>query len=304
MSSIANSSIQGVITRSMSVRVRQPIANFTRKSIQPARNTAPCNTIENSYTCQKELESRPIERNIQQSYLTNNNGLNSSFTHTISSDEQNLPTQLFINKNPYLNNTSNENDQTDANITELEISADPVSQIRVQTQTQSNKQNLEFSASIFHKLTSIDSNPLSPDSTVQSKQTRKKIYPKDRPYKEILDGVVFVLSGYANPKRRRIKDLAIAMGAKYQIKWNDQCTHLICSFKNTHKYNHAKAKNARIVKEHWLVECNQSRKLLDWRDYKLGQYNYQDSEEEVDEDLGFLLHQAYGIPRMESLQTV
>lgn len=59
------------------------------------------------------------------------------------------------------------------------------------------------------------------------RQMRKKIYPKQLPYNQIMSGVIFVMSGIANPRRCRLRDLAIAMGAKYQAKWNRFCTHLM-----------------------------------------------------------------------------
>lgn len=47
----------------------------------------------------------------------------------------------------------------------------------------------------------------------------------------------------------------------------------------------------RIVREHWVAECSKQSQLLDWRPYKLGDYELPDSEEEVDtaEDLDFAL---------------
>lgn len=56
---------------------------------------------------------------------------------------------------------------------------------------------------------------------------RKKIYPKKRPYERILSHVVFVMSGFENPRRAKLRDMAIAMGAQYSAKWNKKCTHLL-----------------------------------------------------------------------------
>lgn len=56
---------------------------------------------------------------------------------------------------------------------------------------------------------------------------RKKIYPKILPYNKILSGVTFVMSGYENPRRSKLRDLALSMGAKYQPSWNRFCTHLM-----------------------------------------------------------------------------
>lgn len=55
---------------------------------------------------------------------------------------------------------------------------------------------------------------------------------------------------------------------------------LSCAFKNTPKYKYVTAIHGRVVREHWIQECHSQQQLLDWRDYKLGKYNYPDSEEE------------------------
>jgi len=54
------------------------------------------------------------------------------------------------------------------------------------------------------------------------------------------------------------------------------------------------AKNGRITREHWIQECSKRRQLLDWRNFKLGDYPYPDSEEEVDvDDLDYALETSY-----------
>lgn len=55
----------------------------------------------------------------------------------------------------------------------------------------------------------------------------KKRYPKKLPYDKILSHVTFALSGYENPRRSRLKELAIKMGAKYVRHYNNTCTHLM-----------------------------------------------------------------------------
>lgn len=49
-------------------------------------------------------------------------------------------------------------------------------------------------------------------------------YPKGP---QCLKGVVFVLSGYVNPKRSNLRDAAMALGAKYSPDWGPKCTHLV-----------------------------------------------------------------------------
>lgn len=57
------------------------------------------------------------------------------------------------------------------------------------------------------------------------------------PFKELLKGVVFALSGFKNPKRGDLREKAVQMGAKYSPDWDKKCTHLICAFENTPKFS-------------------------------------------------------------------
>lgn len=146
----------------------------------------------------------------------------------------------------------------------------------------------------FHQFTVAPSIQCSP--SIQRK-TRRKVYPKTRPYSHILHDVVFVLSGFINPKRRKLKDLALSMGATYQVKWSSRCTHLICSFKDTLKFHEAKSTNGKIVKDRWIVECSRQKMFVDWRDFQLTSHNCPESEEDadVDDDMDFALQQGYGL---------
>ena len=55
-----------------------------------------------------------------------------------------------------------------------------------------------------------------------------------KPFDQLLQGVVFAMSGYQNPLRGQIRDLGLEMGAKYRPDWDTTCTHLvkllICQF--------------------------------------------------------------------------
>ncbi|XP_052270427.1 DNA repair protein XRCC1-like isoform X1 [Dreissena polymorpha] len=96
--------------------------------------------------------------------------------------------------------------------------------------------------------------------------------PKDSPVKEfsrLMEKVTFVLSGYQNPQRGEIRDQALAMGAKYSGDWGKGCTHLICAFAKTPKYQQVKGKG-RIVDKKWINDCYKQRKLLPWRSYRIG----------------------------------
>ncbi|XP_075155589.1 DNA repair protein XRCC1 isoform X2 [Haematobia irritans] len=103
-----------------------------------------------------------------------------------------------------------------------------------------------------------------------------------RPFNRLLNGVVLVISGIQNPDRSALRNKALALGAKYKGDWDDTCTHLICAFKNTPKYNQVKGKG-KIVSRSWIEKCFDLKKYLPWRRYAL------DSEEltkpESDEEI-------------------
>lgn len=48
-----------------------------------------------------------------------------------------------------------------------------------------------------------------------------------KPFSQLLDGVVAVLSGFQNPLRSQLRDKLLALGAKYKPDWNASCTHLM-----------------------------------------------------------------------------
>uniref|UniRef100_T1HAP8 BRCT domain-containing protein n=1 Tax=Rhodnius prolixus TaxID=13249 RepID=T1HAP8_RHOPR len=50
---------------------------------------------------------------------------------------------------------------------------------------------------------------------------------EERPFGNLMAGVVFVISGYENPLRSELRNKALAMGARYEANWNHNCTHLI-----------------------------------------------------------------------------
>ncbi|XP_070136274.1 DNA repair protein XRCC1 [Drosophila bipectinata] len=89
-----------------------------------------------------------------------------------------------------------------------------------------------------------------------------------RPFNQLLRGVVLVISGIQNPDRADLRSKATSMGAKYKADWEPGCTHLICAFKNTPKYNQVKGKG-KIVTRSWLEKCHSLKKYLPWRRYAL-----------------------------------
>jgi len=55
----------------------------------------------------------------------------------------------------------------------------------------------------------------------------KNPLPATKPFSELLNNVVFVMSGYENPYRSNIRSKALEMGAKYKHNWDLSCTHLM-----------------------------------------------------------------------------
>uniref|UniRef100_A0A182W0W0 BRCT domain-containing protein n=1 Tax=Anopheles minimus TaxID=112268 RepID=A0A182W0W0_9DIPT len=103
-----------------------------------------------------------------------------------------------------------------------------------------------------------------------------------KPFGKLLEHVVLVISGIQNPDRGNIRSQALAMGAKYKPDWDASCTHLICAYKNTPKYNQVHGKG-KIVKKDWIEKCYTNRKRLSWRKFALdtAEANVSDSEDEI-----------------------
>ncbi|XP_022653296.1 uncharacterized protein LOC111247037 isoform X2 [Varroa destructor] len=86
---------------------------------------------------------------------------------------------------------------------------------------------------------------------------------------KLMRGVVFALSGFKNPYRASLRGMAISMGAKYRPHWDDTCTHLVCAFKNTPKFNEVHRKGGRIVTAAWIATSHLNQKLSYWKNYRL-----------------------------------
>lgn len=114
---------------------------------------------------------------------------------------------------------------------------------------------------------------------------KAKLNPKDKSLNKIMRKVVFVLSGFQNPFRGELRDKALEMGAKYKGDWEKGCTHLVCAFMNTPKYNQVKAVGGRIVTKDWVLDCYKKQTLLPWRNYKFGQYKNNSSTEESEDEI-------------------
>ncbi|CAM0912701.1 unnamed protein product [Alopecurus aequalis] len=86
-------------------------------------------------------------------------------------------------------------------------------------------------------------------------------------FSKLLDGVIFVLSGFVNPERGRLRSQALDMGAVYRPDWSSDCTLLICAFANTPKFRQVQSENGTIVAKEWISESHSQRKLVDIEPY-------------------------------------
>uniref|UniRef100_A0A7N8YPR6 DNA repair protein XRCC1 n=1 Tax=Mastacembelus armatus TaxID=205130 RepID=A0A7N8YPR6_9TELE len=88
------------------------------------------------------------------------------------------------------------------------------------------------------------------------------------PFKQIMEGVVFVLSGFQNPFRGELREKALDMGAKYRPDWTPDSTHLICAFANTPKYSQVKSAGGIIVRKEWIIDCHKKRQKISYKQKK------------------------------------
>uniref|UniRef100_A0A673A1U3 DNA repair protein XRCC1 n=1 Tax=Sphaeramia orbicularis TaxID=375764 RepID=A0A673A1U3_9TELE len=85
------------------------------------------------------------------------------------------------------------------------------------------------------------------------------------PFNRIMEGVVFVLSGFQNPFRGELREKALDMGAKYRPDWTPDSTHLICAFANTPKYSQVKAAGGIIVRKEWVMDCHKRKQKISYK---------------------------------------
>ncbi|GAV89377.1 BRCT domain-containing protein, partial [Cephalotus follicularis] len=86
-------------------------------------------------------------------------------------------------------------------------------------------------------------------------------------FSKLMEGVVFVLSGFVNPERSTLRSQALELGAEYQQDWNSGCTLLVCAFPNTPKFRQVEADCGTIVSKDWITECYTKKKLVDIESY-------------------------------------
>ncbi|XP_033837040.1 DNA repair protein XRCC1 [Periophthalmus magnuspinnatus] len=104
------------------------------------------------------------------------------------------------------------------------------------------------------------------------------------PFNRIMEGVVFVLSGFQNPFRGELREKALEMGAKYRPDWTPDATHLICAFANTPKYSQVKAAGGIIVRKEWVMDCHKRKQNISFKRYLMdGAESSSESEMEADD---------------------
>uniref|UniRef100_A0AAQ5Y3J9 DNA repair protein XRCC1 n=1 Tax=Amphiprion ocellaris TaxID=80972 RepID=A0AAQ5Y3J9_AMPOC len=132
-------------------------------------------------------------------------------------------------------------------------------------------------------------------SSEKKKESQSKPEPKPKqqaqsqseqqvPFKRIMEGVVFVLSGFQNPFRGELREKALDMGAKYRPDWTPDSTHLICAFANTPKYSQVKSAGGIIVRKEWVMDCHKRKQKISYKRYLMdGAESSSESEMEVDD---------------------
>ncbi|XP_061403544.1 DNA repair protein XRCC1-like [Lethenteron reissneri] len=104
--------------------------------------------------------------------------------------------------------------------------------------------------------------------------------PPASPGQPALCGVVVSLSGFTNPLRSTLRDLALGLGARYRPDWGPGCTHLVCAFARTPKSRQAQAAGALVVRREWLEDsAAQGRRLAERRYLMYGDGSSSEDEE-------------------------
>ncbi|XP_032415124.1 DNA repair protein XRCC1 isoform X1 [Xiphophorus hellerii] len=117
----------------------------------------------------------------------------------------------------------------------------------------------------------------------KSKPKTKSTSQQQVPFNRILEGVVFVLSGFQNPFRGELREKALEMGAKYRPDWTPDSTHLICAFANTPKYSQVKSAGGIIVRKEWVMDCHKRKQKISHKRYLMDGAE-SSSESETDGD--------------------
>ncbi|XP_077077775.1 DNA repair protein XRCC1 [Siphateles boraxobius] len=145
--------------------------------------------------------------------------------------------------------------------------------------------------------TSATASPITTGQKTSDKRESPKSKPEPKPkpkpkpksaepvaFNRIMEGVVFVLSGFQNPFRAELRDKALAMGGRYKPDWTPDSTHLICAFANTPKYSQVKAAGGIIIRKEWVMDCHKTKQKISFKRYLMdGAESSSESEVEQDE---------------------
>ncbi|XP_042346692.1 DNA repair protein XRCC1 [Plectropomus leopardus] len=122
------------------------------------------------------------------------------------------------------------------------------------------------------------------ESQSKPKPKQQKANAQQVPFQRMMEGVVFVLSGFQNPFRGELREKALDMGAKYRPDWTPDATHLICAFANTPKYSQVKSAGGIIVRKEWVIDCHKRKQMISYKRYLMdGAESSSDSEMEEDD---------------------
>ncbi|KAL0984788.1 hypothetical protein UPYG_G00146890 [Umbra pygmaea] len=123
-----------------------------------------------------------------------------------------------------------------------------------------------------------------PDAMPRSSKAQASSSEAPVPLNKIMEGVVFVLSGFQNPFRGDLRDKALAMGAKYRPDWTPDATHLICAFSNTPKYSQVKSAGGIIVRKEWVLDCHKRKQKISFKQYLMDGADSSSEESVAEED--------------------
>ncbi|KAG9160259.1 hypothetical protein Leryth_022562 [Lithospermum erythrorhizon] len=134
--------------------------------------------------------------------------------------------------------------------------------------SKTGKGNPSYGGSSSRQGNSEEGDTRTDDEAINNKsELRAKSVAAD--FSNLMEGVVFVLSGFVNPERATLRSQALEMGAQYQQDWNSDCTLLVCAFPNTPKYRQVASDGGTIVSKEWISECHEQKKLVEIEPYMM-----------------------------------
>ncbi len=132
----------------------------------------------------------------------------------------------------------------------------------------------------------VEDKPKSPVTTKEAPKKKAEVKRPvvSKPFGQFMSDVVFTISGFQNPLRGNIRQKAIEMGAKYRGDWDNSCTHLVCAFTNTPKFNQVRGKG-KIVTKDWIEKSHSDRTRYPWRRFCLDKKDRgEESEDEIQDE--------------------